>query len=52
MNLKRLVGILALLFLVFWVITSPTSAADTLKNIGDILAMAANSIVEFFTQLI
>lgn len=52
MNVRKIVGLLALALVVFFVITQPGSAAATLQNIGGILTDAANSIVTFFTELV
>lgn len=52
MNVKKIVGVLAIALLVFFIITQPGSAANSLQNIGGILADAANSVVTFFTELV
>jgi len=45
------VGLLVLALVLFWIIDSPTSAADTVTNILTILAGFAESLVEFVRAL-
>ena len=52
MNLKRIVGFLVLALLIFFIITQPESAADSVQNIGATLRDAAKSITTFFTELV
>lgn len=52
MNFKRLLGFIAIAFLVFFVISRPTSAADSVQSIGNILRDAGNSISTFFDDLL
>jgi hypothetical protein len=51
-NVRKIVGLLALALLIFFVVTQPGSAADSVQNIGGILTDAANSLVTFFTELV
>lgn len=51
-NVKKIVGLLAIALLIFFVVTQPGSAAQSVQNIGGILSDAANSIVTFFTELV
>ncbi|MBN9109533.1 MAG: hypothetical protein J0I34_12190 [Pseudonocardia sp.] len=51
MNVKKIVGILALALVIFFIVTSPSGAAALLGNIGNILSNAATSIISFFQQL-
>ncbi|WP_219418251.1 hypothetical protein [Pseudonocardia nigra] len=52
MNVKKIVGLLAIALLIFFVITQPDGAANSVQNIGATLRDAAESITSFFTQLV
>ena len=52
MNVKKILGLLAIALLIFFVVTQPASAAASVQNIGGILRDAANSITSFFTKLV
>ena len=52
MNVRKIVGLLVLALLMFFVISQPTAAADSVQSIGDSLRGAATSITNFFTQLV
>ncbi len=49
---KRIVGLLVIALLVFWVFIDPDSAADTVQDIGSLLREGAESIITFFTELV
>jgi hypothetical protein len=49
---KRIVGLLVIALLVFWVFIDPDSAADTVQDIGSLLRRGAESIITFFTELV
>ena len=51
LNVRKLLGLLALILVVFFIITQPASAATTVQNIGNTLAEAGNAIITFFTNL-
>jgi len=51
-NLKRTVGFLVIALVIFFVITQPTSAANSVQSIGSTLRNAAESITTFFTRLV
>jgi hypothetical protein len=51
-HVKRIVGLLVIALLVFWVFVSPDSAAGTVRDIGSLLRNGAESIIRFFTQLV
>jgi hypothetical protein len=51
-NVKKIVGLLAIALLIFFVITQPGTAATSVQNIGEILRNAAESITSFFTRLV
>jgi hypothetical protein len=51
-HVKRIVGLLVIALLVFWVFVSPDSAADTVQDIGSLLREGAESVITFFTQLV
>lgn len=52
MNVKKIVGLIAIALLIFFVITQPNGAAESVQNMGGILRDAAESITSFFTQLV
>lgn len=52
MSVKRIVGLLVIAFLAFFIFTQPVSAANSLQNIGGFLVDAAESVTTFFTQLV
>ena len=51
MNLKTVLGFLAVAFIIWWVIESPTGAAHTVHNIGTFLTTASHGISTFFANL-
>lgn len=51
MNLRRIVGFLVLALVIFFIITQPTAAADSVQTIGGALHDGAVSITTFFTEL-
>jgi hypothetical protein len=51
-NVKKIVGLLAIALLIFFVVTQPDGAATSLQNIGTTLRDAANSVTRFVTQLV
>jgi hypothetical protein len=51
LNVRKLVGLLVLILVVFFIITRPAAAANTVQSIGNTLADAGNSIIIFFTEL-
>jgi hypothetical protein len=46
------VGFLVIALLLFWVFSSPDSAAGSVQNIGAMLRDAAEAVIRFFTQLV
>jgi hypothetical protein len=50
-NLKTVLGWLAVAFIVWWIIEDPTSAAHVVHNIGSFLSTAAHGISSFFASL-
>jgi hypothetical protein len=50
-NLKSILGWLAVAFIVWWVIEQPTSAAHLVHNIGTFLTTAAAGISNFFSSI-
>jgi hypothetical protein len=48
---KRIVGLLAIAFLLFWVITQPASSAGVLQSILGTLRDAAQGIATFLQSL-
>ncbi len=51
MNLKTILGWLAVAFVVWWIIEDPTGAAHVVHNIGNLLTTAAHGISTFFASL-
>ncbi len=51
-NVKKLVGLIAIALLLFFVLTQPTSAANSLQNILGMLRDGANSVVSFVQQVV
>ena len=51
MNLKTVLGWVALAFVVWWVIEQPTAAAHLVHNIGVFLSNAAHGLASFFASL-
>jgi hypothetical protein len=51
-HVKRIVGLLVIALLVFWVFVNPDSAAGTVRDIAALLRDGAESIIRFFTQLV
>ncbi|HVH21555.1 MAG TPA: hypothetical protein VNA11_03780 [Pseudonocardia sp.] len=52
MNLRKIVGFLVLALVIFFIITQPETAADSVQTIGATLRDAATSITTFFTALV
>jgi hypothetical protein len=51
-NVKKIVGLLVIALLVYFVVVQPDAAASSLQNIGSILKNAADSVTRFFTRLV
>ncbi len=51
-NVKKIVGLLVVALLIYFVVVQPDSAATSLQNIGSILKNAADSVTRFFTRLV
>lgn len=52
MNVRKLVGLLLIALLVYFIIVQPAAAADSVRNIAGILKNAADSVTSFFTRLV
>jgi hypothetical protein len=50
-NIKTILGWLALAFVVWWVIEEPTAAAHVVHNIGAFLTSAAHGLSSFFASI-
>jgi hypothetical protein len=50
-NVKKILGLVVIALVVFFIITQPTGAAGSIQNIGNILYNAAQSVTTFFTSL-
>ena len=51
MNLKSIIGYLAIAFVVWWVIEQPSGAAHVVHNIGAFLTSAAHGLSNFFASI-
>jgi hypothetical protein len=51
-NVKKIVGLLAIALLLFFVFTQPDNAAGSVTNIGTTLRDGAESVIRFVTQLV
>ncbi|MGQ0483394.1 MAG: hypothetical protein ACT4O0_20510 [Pseudonocardia sp.] len=51
MNLKKLVGFLVVIFVLFWIISAPTSASGTVEGLMASLKEAGQSLVTFMTNV-
>ena len=52
MQAGKIVGVLVAILVVFWIISSPTTAAATVNNILADLASAGNSLIAFFRGVV
>jgi hypothetical protein len=50
-NLKSILGWLALAFVVWWIIEQPSGAAHVVHNIGTFLTSAAHGLSNFFASV-
>ena len=50
-NLKSILGYLAIAFVVWWVIEQPSGAAHVVHNIGVFLTSAAHGLSNFFASV-
>ena len=46
-NVQKVVGVLVAILVVFWIISSPGTAAGTVNGILDSLASAGDSLIQF-----
>ncbi len=51
MDIKTVLGWLALAFVVWWVIEQPAAAAHVVHNIGTFLTSAAHGLSNFFASI-
>jgi hypothetical protein len=52
MNVKKILGTLAIVLLVFFVISQPGRAAMSVRSIGNSLAGAGQPMIDFTTQVL
>jgi hypothetical protein len=50
-NVKKIVGLVAIALLLFFVFTQPDTAASSLRSIGTTLRDGAESVIQFVTQV-
>ena len=51
MDTKKVVSVLAVVFVIFFVIQSPAAAANIVHSVGHGLSHAANQLSEFIKQV-
>ena len=51
MNVKSIIGYLAIAFVVWWVIEQPAGAAHVVHNIGAFLTQTAHGLSNFFASI-
>lgn len=51
-DVKKIVGLLVIAVLLFFVFTQPASAAQSLQNIGTVLKDGASSLTQFVQKLV
>ena len=51
MDIKTVLGWLALAFVVWWIIEEPAAAAHVVHNIGVFLTSAAHGLSNFFSSI-
>ncbi len=51
MDIKTILGWLALAFVIWWVIEQPAAAAHVVHNIGAFLTSAAHGLSNFFASI-
>jgi hypothetical protein len=52
MNVRKMLGTLAIVLLVFFVISQPGRAAMSVRNIGNSLAGAGSNMIDFVMQVV
>ncbi len=52
MNVRKILGTLTIVLLVFFVISQPERAAMSVRSIGSSLAGAGQSLIDFVAQLL
>jgi hypothetical protein len=50
-NIKTILGYLAIAFVVWWIIEQPSAAAHVVHNIGVFLTSAAHGLSNFFSSI-
>ena len=51
MSVQKVVGVLVAVLVVFWIISSPTTAAGTVNNVLSDLASAGDSVIVFLRNV-
>lgn len=51
MNLKKILGILAIALLAYFIIAQPANASSTAVNLTESVQNAADNILQFFTNI-
>jgi hypothetical protein len=49
--MKKLLGVVAIAFAVFYLLTQPAAAADAVRGVGTILGDAFSAVITFMTAL-
>ena len=51
LNVKKVVGILAVALLAYFIIAQPANASDTASSLTNTIQTAADNVLQFFTNL-
>ncbi len=51
-NVRKIISFIAIALLIFFIVSRPERAAESVQNIGGILSDVANSVSDFFTALV
>ena len=52
MKLSRLIGVAVVLLVIWFIVTNPTAAANSVEAIGATLGRWATNVTSFFTQIV
>lgn len=52
MTIRRIIGWLVLLFIIFFILTQPATAASLLRSVGNGVADAVSALAAFFQSLV
>ncbi len=52
MNVKKLVGLLVIVFVLFWIISRPNDASGSVNTMLDNLKVAGNNLATFMSKIL